>query len=160
MKILVVDDHAETASALAASLREATNCEVFAAAGGQQALETTQRNGAPDVLITEVVMEGIDGFALRESLLAARPELRTIYVTGYDLSEYKDYIDGTPVFYKPVDPQEVLAILGPMSPARQSASITTSLPPEQRTQSARLRRLVDKQGFTSLNSSTSSRCVA
>ena len=79
-------------------------------ADGQQALHLSQGN-PPDVLITEVVLEGLDGFNLREALQAAQPALRTIFITGYDLSEYESYINGTPVFYKPVDPQAIVNAL-------------------------------------------------
>lgn len=160
MKILVVDESAETAGELAQSLQAASGHEVFSAGGGEQALELAQTHGAPDVLITEVVMEGVDGFKLREALLALRPELRTIYVTGYDLSQYAEYIDGAPVLYKPADPAAVVAALpatgvavraeGPAGDGRNnpSSSTTGELPLDRRTRSARLRRLVEKQGFT------------
>ncbi len=141
---------------LAESLRAATGHEVFAAGGGEEAIALAQTHGAPDVLITEVVMEGVDGFQLREALLASQPALRTIYVTGYDLSQYAEYIDGAPVLYKPTDAEAVLAALpafgvavgAPAAAARNPLSSTGSLTTDQRTRSARVRRLVEKQGFT------------
>lgn len=158
MKILVVDQPAETAEALAGSLRAATGYEVFAAGGGEEAIGLAQAGGAPDVLITEVILEGMDGFQLREALLAEQPRLRTIYLTGYDLSSYADYIAGAPIFYKPADPVAIAAALPATGVAlraeevraepRNPFSITDSLPTDQRTRSARLRRLVEKQGFT------------
>ena len=165
MKILVVDDQAEAVGTLAQGLREATGHEVVEAVGGPRALELAEQGEPPDVLVTEVVLEEVDGFRLNESLRAARPELRTIYVTGYDLSQYADYINGTPVFYKPADPREVAAALVPATPvlaavpaapdaaddappAAKSASLTDELPADQRSQSSRLRNLVGKQGFT------------
>ena len=168
MKILVVDDQSEAVAALARGLREATGHEVVEAVGGERALQVVEQGGPPDVLVTEVVLDGVDGFRLNESLRATQPELRTIYVTGYDLTQYADYINGTPVFYKPADPREVAAalepatagapVLAPVSagpdanadarPAARSASLTDELPADQRSQSSRLRNLVGKQGFT------------
>ncbi len=169
MKILVVDDQAEAVGVLAQGLREATGHEVVEAVGGQQALDVSTQDGPPDVLVTEVVLEGVDGFALNESLRAARPGLRTIYVTGYDLTPYADYINGTPVFYKPADPRAVASALEtpPTAPVvatvpaeedpapadgkalrSKSASLTDELPLDQRSQSSKLRHLVGKQGFT------------
>ncbi len=173
MKILVVDDQADAVGTLAQGLREATGHEVVEAVGGPRALEVSEQDGPPDVLVTEVVLEGVDGFALNESLRAARPELRTIYVTGYDLTQYADYINGTPVFYKPANPREVAAALEttpethaatpvvavPATGAdpetedartvrTRSASLTDELPIDQRSQSSKLRHLVGKQGFT------------
>ncbi len=160
MKILVVDDQAETAGALAQSLRDLTGHEVVPFVDGQQALAVSQGN-PPDVLITEVVLAGMDGFNLRESLRQEQPALRTIFVTGYDLTEYEEYINGTPVFYKPVDPQALVAALAepaeeavkphavePPPAAPRGLSFTDELPLDQRSQSSRLRHLVGKQGFT------------
>ena len=172
MKILVVDDQADAVGALAQGLREATGHEVVEAVGGQQALEfpagrparrAHHRGGA----------RRRGRFRLNESLRAVRPELRTIYVTGYDLTQYAEYINGTPVFYKPADPREVAAALEttpethaatpvvavPATGAdpgtedartvrTRSASLTDELPIDQRSQSSKLRHLVGKQGFT------------
>ena len=113
MRILVVDDQAELANELAQELHNATGYEVFVAVGSQQAMEIAQQTGAPDVLITEVVLEGIDGFRLNENLREQRPDLRTIYVTAYDVSEYHDYLKDTPVFYKPAAAEAVAAALHP-----------------------------------------------
>ena len=168
MRILVVDDQAETAGALAQGLREVTPHEVLSAVGGQEALDVSRRVGAPDVLITEIVLADLDGFQLNESLREMQPELKTIIVTGYDLSEYAEYLDGTPIFYKPADPAAVAAALDgegppaaeavpastngavvpPSNPASKSASLTDELPTDKRSQSSKLRHLVGKQGFT------------
>ena len=158
MKILVVDDQAESAGSLAQSLRDLTGHEVVPVADGQHALDLSKGN-PPDVLITEVVLTGMDGFNLREALREAQPALRTIFITGYDLTEYEAYINGTPVFYKPVDAQEIagaLAVPGPVKPApaetpapqQRKLTLTDELPMDQRSRSSRLRSLVDKQGFT------------
>ncbi len=164
MKILVVDDQADSAGVLAQSLRDLTGQEVVPFSDGQQALAIS-RDNPPDVLITEVVLEGMDGFNLREALQAEQPALRTIFITGYDLTEYEAYINGTPVFYKPVDARALVEALSdpgqedlpnPASSAvaedpvatRRKPSMTDELPLDQRSQSSRLRNLVGKQGFT------------
>jgi formylglycine-generating enzyme required for sulfatase activity/CheY-like chemotaxis protein len=158
MKILIVDDDADAVRALEESLRQAAPCTVLGAIGSEAALALCQSEGAPDVLITEAVLQGMDGFGLREALEALRPGLRTIFLTGYDLSEYHDYIGEAAVLYKPGDPATVLAALAaPARPPSGSAGRpepvddrveTAQLPAQHRTQSARLRRLVEKKGFT------------
>ena len=160
MKILVVDDQADSAGLLAQRLHDLTHHEVIPFSDGQQALDLSQGN-PPDVLITEVVLEGMDGFNLRAALQEAQPGLHTIFITGYDLTEYASYINGTPVFYKPVDPQAIAdalaatgivmkpVVVGAESAAPQrNLSLTDELPSDQRSQSSKLRHLVGKQGFT------------
>ena len=118
MNILVVDDNADSVAELANSLKAATGHQVFTAVGADEALACSQNGNFPDLLISEVVLPSGDGFSLRETLKEARPSLRTIYVTGYDLSEYQEYLNGTPVFYKPVDVRQILgAIDSPESAA-------------------------------------------
>jgi len=46
-------------------------------------------------------MQPVDGFTFRESLLPSFPKLRTVFISGYDLSEYKDRTAGCPVLLKP-----------------------------------------------------------
>ena len=161
MKILVVDDQAEAAESLAQSLRDLTGCEAVAAGGLAAAMAAVQ-DGLPDVLVTESVLEGGDGFHLREALREHSPALHTIFVTEYDLSEYADYLDGAAVFYKPVDPQTLLPLLAAATPGPVPlptaapadtvgpAGMTVTDPPDtdRRSQSARLRQLVGKEGFT------------
>ena len=127
MKILVVDDQADSAGALAQSLRDLTGHEVIPFVDGQQALTLSQGN-PPDVLITEVVLNGMDGFNLRESLQQEQPMLRTIFITGYDLTEYQAYLNGTPVFYKPVDPQALADALSETPPIEHPAPIAAEPP--------------------------------
>ena len=159
MKILVVDNQAEAAESLAQSLRELTGCTTVAAVGSEGAAAAVSDGGVPEVLVTESVLGDTDGFTLREAIREHQPALRTIFVTEYDLSEYQEYLDGAAVFYKPVDPKALLPALAlaprsipaPVTPEPILAAgpSTTSLgTTDQRSQSARLRKLVGKQGFT------------
>lgn len=60
MKILVADDSKTTRTLLALSLKKLGH-EVIEATNGQQALELFQKD-RPDLIILDVIMEGIDGF--------------------------------------------------------------------------------------------------
>ncbi len=156
MNILVVDDNAESATMLAQGIQAATGHQVFTAVGAEEALAFGRNGNPPDVLISEVVLPGGDGFSLRESLRAIRPNLRTIYITGYDLRDYQEYFNGTALFYKPVNVQQLLDEIPPLpipvaqawpsaagitSPVR-SPSFAGELPGERRSQSVRRRHLV------------------
>ena len=159
MKILVVDNQADAAEALAQSLRELTGYATVAAVGSEGAAEAVTNGGVPEVLVTESVLGETDGFTLREAIREHQPALRTIFVTEYDLSDYQEYLDGAAVFYKPVDPKALLPALAltprtvpptaETTPPVTAGPSTTSLASnDHRSQSARLRKLVGKQGFT------------
>jgi YesN/AraC family two-component response regulator len=88
MKVLLVDDEAQVLEAWRALLEAEAEVEVRTAATGGDALKAAREWGGPDVLVTDVVMEPMDGFRLRETLAAEFPSMRTVFVSGYDLSAH------------------------------------------------------------------------
>ena len=70
------------------------------------------RQVAPlDLLISDVVMERMDGFALREALHAIYPNLQTVFVTGYDVTGFDGGESNFKILKKPINPHEVLAAI-------------------------------------------------
>ena len=66
---------------------------------------------AMDVLITDIEMPWMDGFALYERLKTDRPHTPAIFITGcVDLFREAERMAGpdVPVFFKPFDPTELL----------------------------------------------------
>jgi CheY-like chemotaxis protein len=112
MKILLVDDDAHVLEAWRALLEAEAGVEVRTASTGGDALKAAREWGGPDVLITDVVMEPMDGFRLREMLAAEFPSMRTVFVSGYDLSAHADRIAGATVLAKPVTAEQITAALG------------------------------------------------
>jgi CheY-like chemotaxis protein/anti-sigma regulatory factor (Ser/Thr protein kinase) len=90
-KILVVDD-VRTERVLAKSLLERrpglealecrTGLSVLDAAGGEEALEVVQRE-SPDLVLTDMVMPGMNGLELVETLRAHYPLLPVILMTAH-----------------------------------------------------------------------------
>lgn len=81
--ILLVED-AEPLRRLAQSLLEASGFRVLSAGTGEEALELAARSGRVfDLLLTDVVMPGMNGRALAEQMVARAPALRVLYMSGY-----------------------------------------------------------------------------
>ena len=117
MRILIVDDEPGVAEALRELLGSHGTFDIKTAAGGDAALhEARSWAEGPEVLVTDVVMEPMDGFSLRDSLLGEFPNLRVIFASAYDLSGYADRLSGASVLPKPVDVAQ-LAHLVAGSPA-------------------------------------------
>ncbi len=112
MKILLVDDEAHVLEAWRELLQAQGGCEVRTASNGAEALQVAREWGGPDLLVTDVVMEPMDGFALREALAAEFPAMRVIFVSGYDLSGHADRVAGATVLTKPVDAAHLAAAAG------------------------------------------------
>jgi len=80
--------------------------EVLEAEDGEAALEVLERPESERVrlLITDVVMPGISGPELAARVLAQRPNLRVLYVSGYSANELAH-----PLLTKPFSPGELSA---------------------------------------------------
>src|SRR5712672_724866 len=111
MRILMVDDEADVLQALMAIMRTIPGHEVRVAANSQKAHEQAAAMGGLDLLISDVVMEPTDGFTLRAELQAIYPQMETVFLTGYDLSDHAERIGGTPVLAKPMDLREIRTMI-------------------------------------------------
>jgi CheY-like chemotaxis protein len=81
--ILVVEDDDDVRSYVTETLRE-LNYQVISAASAQSAL-TSLLQDRPEIqlMLTDVVMPGINGRELAKRALVIRPDLRVLYMTGY-----------------------------------------------------------------------------
>jgi signal transduction histidine kinase/DNA-binding response OmpR family regulator len=127
-RILIVDDHPNTASMLARALGQfKTPVDVLTARTGTEALEIIGQHGV-DVLITDFMMPGMNGLELIEKLQGGREPAHTILITAYDSPglaatarrlKIKDYL------VKPVQPEKIRAIvsqtLDSIRPVQQAA---------------------------------------
>jgi CheY-like chemotaxis protein len=124
IKVLLVDDESHVLEAWKALLEASGACEVRVASVGGEAIKAARAWGGPDVLVTDVVMEPMDGFRLREMLAAEFPAMRAVFVSGYDLSGYADRTTGAVVLGKPVTAEQLAAAIG-LSPAPAPADPPT-----------------------------------
>jgi PAS domain S-box-containing protein len=81
--VLLVEDE-DPVRALAHEMLTSQGYRVLEAASGADALALAARHpGAIDLLVTDVVMPGMDGGELVHHLTTARPHLRVLYISGY-----------------------------------------------------------------------------
>ena len=81
--ILLVED-SEPLRKLTRSFLESHGFRVVAAQDGQEALLVEARHaGKIDLLLTDVVMPGMNGRALAEALLQKQPAMGVLYISGY-----------------------------------------------------------------------------
>ncbi len=81
--ILVVEDDPLVRKVILRSLM-AVGYRVLAASSGREALEVAAREkGAFDLLLTDVIMPGLNGREVAGELRSRRPDLRVLYMSGY-----------------------------------------------------------------------------
>jgi len=81
--ILLAED-SESLRKLAQSNLEAAGFRVLSAHSGEEALEIATRHGSTfDLLLTDVVMPGMNGRVLAEKLSPRHPGMKVLYMSGY-----------------------------------------------------------------------------
>ena len=121
MRVLLVDPEGDLLPGLQGPLLGVPGVELYCAPDGPTAIQHAGFLGTVDVLLTEVFLQGLDGFALRDNLRASTPSLRTIFLTRHDLGAYADGLQGAHVLRIPVPPEQLLPLLNPPQAARPSA---------------------------------------
>jgi two-component system response regulator HydG len=83
--ILIVDDHREMARLLSDQLRD-SGYETMIAVGGREAVAAL-RARVPDLVITDLRMEAVDGFDVIDAVKDADPEVPVIIMTAFGAIE-------------------------------------------------------------------------
>ena len=116
IKILVVDDHPNTATTLARALSQlGPQVDVRSATSGHEALEQV-KDGAADILLTDLIMPEMTGLELIEKLYnhpAGRPAF-SFLMTAYDVPGLKvtaQRLKVKEVIIKPVPPERIRQIV-------------------------------------------------
>jgi two-component system, OmpR family, phosphate regulon sensor histidine kinase PhoR len=111
---LVVDDEPMVRQ-LVRRILEPEVCCVVDAEDGEKALRLIQaQRETIDVVLTDLVMPGIDGFDLVEVLAHHHPDLPVVCMTGYASTvDGKRLQPTTPLLAKPFTPEEMRATIGP-----------------------------------------------
>src|SRR5581483_8538920 len=81
--ILIVED-AELVRELVADTLASQGYRILAASHGEEALALAESHDGPiDVLVTDIVMPGMNGRDLADRLVARRPSLKVLFTSGY-----------------------------------------------------------------------------
>jgi two-component system, cell cycle sensor histidine kinase and response regulator CckA len=82
--ILLVDDHAAARKSMQRFLLDA-GYRILAAHSGKEALKVfAQHSAEVDLLIADIMMPGMNGRELAETLLGQKPGLRVLFISGYE----------------------------------------------------------------------------
>jgi CheY-like chemotaxis protein len=111
--LLLVEDH-EQVRTLVHMVLESQGYTVLAAPNGGEALAAAAAHeGAIDLVVTDLVMPGMDGKELVERLREVRPGIRALFTSGYaqGMVAGHELADGEAFLAKPFDQAELAAAI-------------------------------------------------
>jgi signal transduction histidine kinase/HAMP domain-containing protein/ActR/RegA family two-component response regulator len=118
--VLVIDDDFRNVFALSAML-ERLNVEVLTASSGEQGIAVVQQNPGVDLVLVDIMMPGMDGYATMRAMREL-PDLDDLPLVAFtakvEAGERQRCIDAGASSYvsKPVDTKQLLAVLGEWIP--------------------------------------------
>jgi CheY-like chemotaxis protein len=118
--ILLVEDDAGVRAVTAAMLKE-LQFTVIEADNGSRALDIVDSQPDIDLLFTDIVMPGMNGFELGRLARERRPQLPVLYATGYS-AQYAAPEKGADVLAKPYRESDLLLKLRVLLMAQQQQS--------------------------------------
>jgi len=135
--ILLVEDESSVRMLIRDELRKLGYRVIEAKNGVEACLLATQQTGSLQLLLTDVVMPGMGGRELAQHLSVIKPDLRTLFISGYmdDVGIMAGQEEGTSSFLqKPFTP-EVLAravrtLLDASTPSDRTGAPSPSTPPK------------------------------
>lgn len=87
IKVLIVDDHPVVRAGLASMLGTQPGLEVIgSSSSGEEAIEMVRR-GAPDILLLDLRMPGMNGVDTLQALARIHSSVRTIVLTSFETDE-------------------------------------------------------------------------
>jgi signal transduction histidine kinase/ActR/RegA family two-component response regulator len=111
-RILLVEDNAAVAEAIDAMLT-ALGLSVERASDGAAALERLKEDAGFDLMLSDIMMDGMSGLELSRRVREMTPELPIVLMTGYSEALVGSPMeDDIPLLAKPFGPAELTAAIG------------------------------------------------
>jgi CheY-like chemotaxis protein len=102
---------------LAVEMLQEAGFEVFEAADGLEGLEMLKAHPEAALLVTDIKMPRMDGYALAEAGLAAKPGLKVLLMTGYAQEPPPALLKHARILHKPFPLEQLCALAAELTQA-------------------------------------------
>ena len=121
-RVLLVEDE-EMVRAVAERALTRAGYSVTTAADGEEGLATIANGGEFDLVVSDVVMPGIDGPAMVRAIRRAKPEMPVLFMSGYAEEQLRSQIDLSDMYFiaKPFSVQQIGDKVGQVLAAKRQA---------------------------------------
>jgi DNA-binding NtrC family response regulator len=122
--ILLVEDEDGVRHVLETMLKRHGYAVLSSESAADAMAKAERHTGVIDLLVTDVVMPGMNGRRMAERILAQRPEMRVLFVSGY--GEPTDAQSSVPFLQKPFTTDELALKIREVlhtAPQHKSASV-------------------------------------
>jgi two-component system cell cycle sensor histidine kinase/response regulator CckA len=97
--ILVLEDNLTVRQAVRGILQECGYCVLEAGTGPEALALADAHEGSLDLLLADLVLPGISGRTVARRLRATRPNLKCLYMSGYEPQNHESRVDAEPVIF-------------------------------------------------------------
>ena len=124
-RILVVDDDNAVRATICENLRE-WGFDVIEASNGMHACVAFDSSNIPDIIITDIIMPGMDGIGVIEEMRKRKIAAKIIAISGGSRMESEDFLaiakrkGADLAFSKPLNLDQLESALGDLCQARPS----------------------------------------
>ncbi len=87
IKILIVDDHPMVREGLSNMLENCDEISIAGSCGNSEEAIAKVHEVAPDVILMDIKMEGLNGIETAKQILAQKPEIKIIFLTIFEDTE-------------------------------------------------------------------------
>lgn len=87
IKILIVDDHPMVREGLSNMLENCDEISIAGSCGNSEEAIVKAHEVAPDVILMDIKMEGLNGIETAKQILAQKPEIKIIFLTIFEDTE-------------------------------------------------------------------------
>jgi two-component system cell cycle sensor histidine kinase/response regulator CckA len=109
-KILAVEDEHLVRSLIVETL-ESEGHSVLDAPDGEEALSIVRRQPDIDMIVTDIRMPKVDGFALALSARQVQPGIALLFMTGYTGANPPQALAGEKMLHKPFAPEDLVSAI-------------------------------------------------